>query len=252
MTDKPRDIGIMGQIGRSIVLLILLSGLFIGGVAYGLLGRILREQFDQRAVLITMNLSDAAAGHVLSRDVLQLNVLLTKYARLSGVAYALIKDRHERVVAQSPAGFSPELEQAPTSDQPQQVSRRMLTVQGQAVYETQAPILEGQLGTAHVGVWAEAVESQVNRAAMMFMWPITCVLLIAVIVAHFLARRLVQPFRRLTDVAGRMSLGDLDTPVRVESQHEFGELTRSLERLRASLKAATLRLSGSKASELNT
>jgi len=248
MTDRSRDIGLMGQIGRNFVLLIVLLGLLIGGIAYERLGRILGEQYDQRALLITSNLSDAAAGYVMSRDVLQLNVLVTKYARLSGVAYAFIRDRQQRVIAHSSSAFASELQKGLPPGQPQPTERRTLTLQGRTVYETQVPILEGQLGVAHLGVWADAVEPQVNRALIMFMWPIGIVLLVAVIVAIFLTRRLVQPFRQLTEVAGRISLGDLDTPVRVESQQDFGELSRSLERMRASLKAATVRLGRSRAS----
>jgi HAMP domain-containing protein len=247
MTDKSRDIGLIGQVGRNFVLLIVLSALAILGIAYERLGRIVGEHYHQRALLITTNLSDAAAGYVMSRDVLQLNVLLTKYASLNGVAYAFIRDRHERVMAHSSAAFASEIQEGLTSGQRQLSDRRTLTLQGKTVYETQVPMLAGQLGTAHVGVWADAVEPQVYRALVILMWPIGLVLLGAAVVAIFLARRLVQPFRRLTDVAGRISLGDLDTPVRVEPQHEFGELTRSLERMRASLKAATVRLSRTKA-----
>jgi HAMP domain-containing protein len=247
MTEKSRDVGLIGQIGRNFVFLIVFSALIIGGIAYERIERIVREQDDQRASLITTNLSDAAAGYVMSRDALQLNVLLTKYARLSGVAYAFIRDRQERVMAHSSAAFAPEIQEGLVAGQHQPTGRRTLTLQGKTVYETQVPILDGQLGTAHLGVWAGAVEAQVYRLLLMFMWPIGFVLLVAVIIAIFLAHRLVQPFRRLTDVAGRISLGDLDTPVRVGPQHEFGELTRSLERMRASLKAATVRLGRTRA-----
>jgi HAMP domain-containing protein len=242
MTEKRRDLGLIGRIGCQFVGLIVLVGVIIGTLAYTLLGRTLWEEYEQRASVITANLSDAAAAHMMSRDVLQLNVLLTKYARLSGVAYAFIKDRNERVIAHSSAAFSAELQEGRPADLSRQTTRRVLTLQGKRIHETQMPILEGQLGTAYVGVWGDAVEPQVYRALLMLMAPISGVLLIAIGIAIFLALRLVRPFRRLTDVAGRISSGDLDTPVRVESQHEFGELTRSLERMRASLKAATVRL----------
>jgi HAMP domain-containing protein len=42
-------------------------------------------------------------------------------------------------------------------------------------------------------------------------------------------------------MAGKMSMGDLETPVEIESTDEIGELARSLERMRASLKAAMFR-----------
>lgn len=244
MTQEPRGIGLMGKIGRNFVCLIIVEGLIIGGIAYELSGRALREQFNERASLITTNLSDAAAGHVVSKNALQLDALVTKYARLSEVAYAFIQDREGKVIAHSLGAFSPGLEEALTFDQRRQVSRRIVTAHGRTVYETRGPILEGQLGTAHLGIWADEVEQQVYGTLLLLLWPMILVLLAAVTVAVFLARRLIRPFRRLTDIAGRISTGDLDTPVRAESQDEFGELTRSLERMRASLKAAMLRLHG--------
>jgi methyl-accepting chemotaxis protein len=242
MTQEPGDIGLMKKIGRSFVCLTILMGLIIGGIVYELLGRILLEQSTQRASLITINLSDAAAGYVMSKDGLQLNALVIKYARLSGVAYAFIKDRDGKVIAHSSATFSPELQEMLTADQRRQVGRRTLKLQGKTVYETRRPILEGQLGTGHLGTWADAVEQEVYQTLFVLLWPITLVLLAAVIVAVLLARRLIRSFRRLTDSVARISTGDLDTPVSPESQHEFGELTRALERMRASLKAAMARL----------
>jgi HAMP domain-containing protein len=232
----------MGKIGRNFVCLIILQGLIIGGIAYELSGRVLREQFNQRASLITTNLSDAAAGYVVSKNALQLDALVTKYARLSEVAYVFVQDREGKVIARSLGAFSPGLEELLTFDQRRQVSRRIVAVQGRTVYETRGPILEGQLGTAHLGIWADAVEQEIYRALSLLLWPVTLVLLATVTVAVFLTRRLIRPFRRLTDIADKISTGDLDTPVRAESQDEFGELTRSLERMRASLKAAMLRL----------
>ena len=40
-----------------------------------------------------------------------------------------------------------------------------------------------------------------------------------------------------------MSKGDLDTPIKINAHDEIGELARSLERMRLSLKAAIARLS---------
>src|SRR5258707_11844649 len=101
--------------------------------------------------LIATNLSYAAAGHLARKDVLPLKTTVAKYARLNRVAYAFIKDREGKVIAHSLATFSPELQEELTSDQRRQVSRRELTLQGKTVYETREPILEGQLGTAHIG-----------------------------------------------------------------------------------------------------
>ena len=130
----------------------------------------------------------------------QLKTTVTKYARLSRVAYVFIKDREGKVIAHSLATFSPELQQELTSDQRRQVSRRELTLKGKTVYETREPILEGQLGTAHIGIWADAVEREIDQALFMFVWPITLALLAAVVIVVFLARPLIQALRRLIEL----------------------------------------------------
>jgi sensor histidine kinase regulating citrate/malate metabolism len=165
-----------------------------------LMGRALRIQMDESAVIIATNLSDAAAGYLASKDVLQLKTTVAKYARLSRVAYAFIKDREGKVIAHSLATFSPELQEELTSDQRRKVSRRELTLQGKSVYETREPILDGQLGTAHIGIWADAVEREIHQTLFMFVWPITLALLAAVTLAVFLARPLIRPLRRLIEL----------------------------------------------------
>jgi sensor histidine kinase regulating citrate/malate metabolism len=179
--------------------MVLIFGLLFVAIVNQLMDRTLRTQMDESAVLIATNLSDAAAGYLASKDVLPLKTTVKKYARLSRVAYAFIKDREGKVVAHSLATFSPELQEEFTSDQRRHVGRRELTLQGKTVYETREPILEGQLGTAHIGIWADAVEREIDQALFMFLWPITLGLLAVVIIAVFLARPLTRPLRRVID-----------------------------------------------------
>jgi hypothetical protein len=184
-------------IGLEWKIMILVLGLLFLVTVNQLIGRALRIQMDESAGIMTTNLSDAAAGYLASKDVLPLKTTVTKYARLNRVAYAFIKDREGKVIAHSLATFSPELEEELTSDQRRQVSRRELTLQGKTVYETREPILEGRLGTAHIGIWADAVEREIDRALFMFLWPITLGLLAAVIIVVILARPLIRALRRL-------------------------------------------------------
>ena len=188
------------DIGLEWKMMILIFALLFVVIVHQLAGRTLRTQIDQRTEIMVTNLIDAAAGHVLNKDLLQLKTLVTKYARLKGVAYALIKDRDGTVIAHSLATLPPELQEALTSEQRRQVSQRQLTLQGKSVYETRGPILEGQLGTAHLGIWTEAVNREVYQALFMFLWPITLGLLTAAIIAVFLAMRWIGPLRRWMEV----------------------------------------------------
>jgi HAMP domain-containing protein len=223
----------------------LVFGLLFVAIVNQLMGRALRTQIDQRALVIATTLSDAAAGHVIGRNMLELHALVRKYARLEGSAYAFIEDGRGQIVAHSLGTFPPELRETLTLDERRQVNRRVVRLQGKqerTVYETRTPILEGQVGAAHIGIWGESVATEIYSALLPLLGLIIILLLAGVIfLSVFLARRIIRPIRRLTDMAGKISTGDLETPVEIESRGEIGELARSLERMRASLKAATLR-----------
>src|SRR4029453_8955848 len=107
-------------------IMILVLGLLFLVTVNQLMGRALRIQMDESAGIMTTNLSDAAAGYLASKDVLQLQTTVAKYARLSRVAYAFIKDRKGKETPNSLATFSPELQEELTSDQRRQDSGREL------------------------------------------------------------------------------------------------------------------------------
>ncbi len=165
-----------------------------------LMAQVLRSQMDESAIVMTTNLSDAAASYLASKDMLRLRTTVTKYARLSRVAYVFVRDHEGEVIAHSSATFSPELKQAPTLAQDSQVSRRELRLEGKPIYETRAPILDGQLGSAYIGISADAVEKEINQALFMFVWPITFGLFAAVTVVVIFAQPCIRALRRAIEL----------------------------------------------------
>src|SRR5215813_3140059 len=89
--------------------MIILLGLLIIGVVYQLTSNALRDEFDQRGFAIATNLSDAAAAHVVKKNILELSGLARKYALLPGVEYAFIEDGNGEIIAQTLGTFPPEL-----------------------------------------------------------------------------------------------------------------------------------------------
>jgi len=235
--------GLMWKIVGTLAGVIFLFGLLVLGVVKHLTVRMLQEQLDQRAFAIATNLSDAAAGHIMRRNALELHALVTKYALLEGVAYAFIQDGKEKIVAQSLGAFPSELRESLSADVRRQAHRRELRLRGKAVYETRVPILGGQVGTAHIGIWGDGVEEQIRRALLPLVEIILILLVAGVAFSVLLARGIIRPILRLTQVADKISMGDLETPVAIETRDEIGDLARSLGRMRASLKAAMIRLS---------
>lgn len=183
-------------IGLEWKIIIPILGLLFLFTVNQLVARVLRTQMVESAVLMTTNLSDAAASYIASKNVLQLNTTVSKYARLSRVAYVFIQDRDGQVIAHSLATLSPELQEELTSDQSRQATRRELTLQGKTVYETREPILDGQLGSAHIGIWADAVEREIHQALYLFLWPITLGLVASAVIIAILTRPLIRGLHR--------------------------------------------------------
>jgi sensor histidine kinase regulating citrate/malate metabolism len=208
-----RNIGLEWKITGTVATVIFVFGLLLIIITNQFLGRALRTEIDQRALAIATNLSNAAVGHVMSKNILELYALLAKYARLNGVAYAFIEDSNGEIVGHSIRPFPRELTGTPTVDERKQVSTRVVTLQGNSVYETRVPILEGQLGAAHLGIWAEGVKSEINSARTPFFGLVILVLLVAVALSAFLARAIIAPIVRLADMATAVSAGERSTAV---------------------------------------
>jgi len=225
--------------------LITLLGLFIIGVVYQLTSGALRDQFDQRTLAIATNLSDAASANVVRKNVLELYGLVRKYALLQGVEYAFIEDGKGEVIAHTLGTFPPELKETVSPEGRLHMRRRALRLEGKMVYETSVPILGGQVGAAHLGMGGDFVEGEIRRAVLPIIEIVAGIVLGGILISSALVAVMTRPIRRLGHMADTMSKGDLDTPVSIgiESRDEIGDLARSLERLRSSLKAAMSRFS---------
>lgn len=79
------------------------------------------------------------------------------------------------------------------------------------------------------------------------------VMLVAVVfmlmMAYFYSRSVIRPIRYLSEVADRISMGDLDTPIQIKARGEVGLLAESIERMQMSVKAAIERLQKRKESK---
>jgi HAMP domain-containing protein len=230
--------GLRWKIGTTFSGLILILGLLVIGIVYHYTNDALQKQVDLRATAMATNLADAAAAFVSRRSTLELDALAAKYGRLDGVAYALIQDPKGEVLASSMQPFPTELKDPGTTTTSSIVTR----VRGRSVYETRSPVLDGQLGVVRVGIWADAVREEVRATLIPIIGLIAACLALGVLLSIMLASRTIRPILDLKAVADEISRGRLDTAVSIQSDDEVGELGRSLERMRASLKAAMIRL----------
>jgi len=234
--------GLKAKIVTTFSGLILALGLLVSGIVYYLTGNALQRQVDLRAAAIATNLSDAAAGHVSRKSILELDVLVAKFGRLDGVGYAYIQDPKGAVIASSVQPFPAELKETSVSDSRAVSTSRITKLRARSVFETQVPLLDGQLGTVHVGLWADVVQQEVQGTVLPIVGLIALCLVVGIALSIMLASKTVRPILELKSIADDISRGHLDRSVSMQSNDEVGELARSLERMRASLRAAMIRL----------
>src|SRR6266576_1846065 len=230
--------GLRWKISTTFSGLILVLGLLVIGIVYYFTSSALQRQVDLRSSAIATNLADAAAGFVSRKSTLELDALISKYGRLDGVAYAFIQDPKGEILASSMQPFPVELKDAGGASD----SSRVTKVRGKSVYETRSPLLDGQLGVVRVGLWAETAQDDVRATLLPIIGLIIACLALGILLSVMLASKTVRPILDLKAIADDISRGRLDTSVTIQSNDEVGELGRSLERMRASLKAAMSRL----------
>jgi HAMP domain-containing protein len=116
---------------------------------------------------------------------------------------------------------------------------------GETMWDVSSPIyVKGKhWGGFRIGVSMERVEAR-KRTLLASLAAIFAVFVAVTIATMFLViGRAMKPVVTLTEAAHQISLGDgLDTPIKSASEDEIGRLTKSIDRLRASMKAAMSRL----------
>jgi len=75
-----------------------------------------------------------------------------------------------------------------------------------------------------------------------FYFVIVIALLILIGIIYYYSRSVIHPILRLSEVADKISMGELDTPVQVKAKGEVLVLAESIERMQTSVKAAIERL----------
>ena len=236
------SLGLSWKIVKTFAGTTLLVGFLIIGSVYSVMVDAVQRQVNQRALMIATNLSDTAVTHVRAKDVRALHGVLVQYAQLKEVAYVLVEDRKGKVLGDSLGGVTSDLASLLGGPDLRAARRTPTALAGKKLYDTRVPLLNGEIGAVHVGIWQSAVDSEVNQALLPIIGLLLIILIVTVMLASGVAKRISKPILSLAWSADQISKGELDLPVGVASNDELGELGRSIERLRASLKAAMIRL----------
>jgi HAMP domain-containing protein len=118
---------------------------------------------------------------------------------------------------------------------------------GETMWDVSSPVyVKGKhWGGFRIGVSIERIEAR-RSALLLTLAGIFAVFVLVTIATVFLVvQAAMRPVRALTEAAEAISMGDgLDVPVKTAAVDEIGLLTKAVDRLRISMKAAISRLGG--------
>jgi len=236
--------GLTGRTILTFTAIIAMFGLLTMATVFLALTESLRKQATERARVTAVNVGDSAAGFLIKKNYTGLRDLLSKFTNLQGTAYVLIENRAGEILAHSfavlPEGIRKSLQRgAASSTDPQ-----LMPMDPSEIYEVAVPILEGQVGVARLGIWRRQIDAEIFETVLPLIEIIALVVAGGMVTAVILAWWIHRPILRLVNTARAISRGDLDAPtLGLDDATEFGELSRALERMRSSVKAAMSRLS---------
>lgn len=218
---------------------------------------IIYHQVDLRTSAITESFSGVVTKPLLLRNYLQVNKDAQRTSKLSGTAYAAVINKKGIAVA----GFFSDLTRFDRAFEMQVKEKGFpatilsnnklgtsnnhskISIGGLPIYDTVVAIPNSG-GEVHVGIYLSEVDEAIQKALIS---PGTlsvagATLLMGIIILVILSRTITRPMQELTDIANRISLGELDLTVSPNGPRETRELGTAFERMRFSIKTAVDRM----------
>ncbi len=232
-------------------------GLAITYLVVTLVSDSLQTELTERGKAIATTLAKQSERPLVGDDEVDIQNLVDISSRFTAVSYVYITDKNKNVAAQKfKIGSHKQREviheniiPSPKGEEKYKIDlTRVQNVneKGETVnienYEISTPIGEAVLGYAHVGMSRKYMDDIIGYTAWVVGGVLALGILIMIFAALYLSNKLTKQLLYLTSAADKISMGDLESIVMVDSKDEIGDLANAIERLRESLKAAIDRL----------
>jgi signal transduction histidine kinase/CheY-like chemotaxis protein len=195
------------------------------------LRRNMTQEFTSKGVSIAEGLANSAVDPILSRDASTDQALVDQYVVNSGVAYVLVYDAHNAIIAHTfvprvPPALIEQHRRAGTQSQQVREIRYADPATGteRQIIDVGVPMLAGRLGMVHVGMDQAIIAAAATRAGTSLLLVFAAIAALATAAAALFARRVTKPLTHLMDAATRVGRGDLSALVPITSRDEIGLL----------------------------
>ncbi len=202
----------------------------------------LQKELIEKGKAIAANLAQYSAEGLLEEDKAALKEMATGVKKFESVEYVLIINSEGAILADTYNGQVPSELNVPKKSEKEDVQRIDINNGETAVYDISYPVEDGMLGTIRVGMRKSYIDATVYKTNIILILTILGVTIAGILIVLLLANKIIKPILYLTERADKISQGELEEKVKVDTNDEIAQLGDALERLRESVKLALDRL----------
>ncbi|GAB4282780.1 MAG: hypothetical protein Kow0080_36760 [Candidatus Promineifilaceae bacterium] len=197
----------------------------------------LRQSLEERGVALTRDLAEDAADLILTQNIFELNQEIRTLLETNlDVRYIFVIDAQGQIVAHSfPNRVPPDLLTVNYLDEGVPWQVQVLDSDEGLITDVAAPIFEGKLGTARIGLSHQRLETAVAEATHRIQLITLAALIVGGVTVLLLTRILTSPIFDLVTAVRAVSQGDLTHRPPVRMDDEIGELTTAFNAMTADL-----------------
>jgi twitching motility protein PilJ len=204
----------------------------------------LTDEFTSKGSAIANTLASSGVDLVLTRDASTVQALVDQFAAIHGVAYVMVYDPAQTLIAHTFAPLVPPgiiAKNAVPGQVPSQIRdiqyRDPVGGSERQIIDIGVPMLGGQLGTVRVGMDRAIIHRAATASGRVLLLVFGVAAALALLAGVLFARRITRPVTSLVRVAQRVGRGDLTQLAPVTSADEIG-------RMAATFNDAIVRLRG--------
>ena len=196
----------------------------------------LSAEYEANSHAIAQSIANSSMDIILNRDLSTLQSLIDQFKEIHGIKYIYITDEQGDILAHT---FVPGVPKEITASERQvtkTVERRLAGI-GDFV-EVASPILDGVIGSVHVGMDQSAVALKIRTAIGRQAYLLAIIFVIGVFASYVLVNLAARPLARLGGYARQLAAPDApgamtpdDVHALLERKDEVGQLARVVRHL---------------------
>ncbi|MGA1869813.1 MAG: ATP-binding protein [bacterium] len=201
----------------------------------------LRHVRDE-GLILTQTLAQGCIDPIIRHDFYSVDEYAKNLIKKSDIAYVVIMDRHNHVLARKPDDFTdvpPDVtEKIANNKSPYLIYTYYNTALKTTINDISVPIFidSQKWGTVQVGFSLAYMRKEIARNIFVVMVTGIISVVIGIIVALILSRFVTAPIEKFMQSMKMVAEGNLDKEIQIESCDEFGVMARSFNQMARSLK----------------